>query len=192
MEVRPVEIPQVCPPEVLGFSEQTEVGGMFEGIEAENAAAYFSGYIASRVSKFHLQRLKTSITDCTECQHILISRADKDLSVHLFVSFKEYREEVDNNFGFKYCSKSFIKCIIQLERVFLFYFENYRHLIKFTYVVEKFIRAHCVLPGFCCADVLNFLVSFYVRCRTLQSCKILNRQLPRKDCSEKVKKITHQ
>lgn len=181
--------PDVDAAEALSFSEVTEVGGMFTGTGAtDGASSYFTGYVAYRMDRFHRVHLKSSIAQCTECCKIL---ASPDLNLHLFTSFKEFKNSSDSSSGLRYCSDTFVETIIEFERVFLFFFKNYKHLVKFTRITRDFIDSNCQLPLLCCSDMSQFLTSFFVRCRTFQCIKVFNRQFLTKCPSDKVRKIVH-
>lgn len=188
-EERQVEFPVVPAVEALHFKETTVVGGMFDGIAADNAASYFAGYIASKAEKYHRRHLASNIKNCACCCSILSS---KDLSLHIFVSFKEYEDRVETSYGLKYCSENFIRTIIEFERIFLYFFTNFKHLYHFTKITTDFIEQNCDLPSFCSTEMSSFIIKFFVRCRTFQCVKMFNRTLVVKKSKDKIKKIMHQ
>jgi len=78
---------------MLSFASSVKlVGGVLETVASHNAAAYYAGYMASRISKFHYTNHKTDLKVCS-C-NILTS---PDMKVHLFNTFKEYQENVPEN-----------------------------------------------------------------------------------------------
>lgn len=189
LEEREVFVPDTPVSEALTFSDITAVGGMFCGIGAEDgASSYFAGYMAYRLDRYHRRNLKSKVADCSHCSDIL---ADRDLSIHLFTSFKEYKEQSCANSGLRYCSDNFIDTIIEFERVFLFFFHNYKHLVKFVMITKQFIESNCHIPLFCSPEVSRFFISFYVKCRLFQCIKVFNLGLIKKCSSGKVRKILH-
>lgn len=74
------------------FCGPTIVGGLFESSCAEDAASYFTGYVARKLINFHIKKLNIKMDECSACDNILVS---EDWCLHLFVSFKQYRENVD-------------------------------------------------------------------------------------------------
>jgi len=78
--------------QMLNFTGEVELaGGIVHNATSRNAAAYFSGYVASKLAKNHLQKYKQRIQDCTKCCSIFTT---PDVDVHLFTTFKEYEANV--------------------------------------------------------------------------------------------------
>ena len=75
-------------------SPTSPIGGIFNSIEAENAASYFSGYLAMKLDTFHNNKLGSKAIHCETCSSIFVTQ---DLNLHLFISFKEYKENVDSS-----------------------------------------------------------------------------------------------
>jgi len=80
--------------EALNFQGTTVVGSCFENICSDNAASYFSGYIALKLNRFHKKVCGQASYQCQECSPIFVA---PDLGVHLFVSFKDYQQNVQTN-----------------------------------------------------------------------------------------------
>jgi len=80
--------------DVEEFEGPTSVGGLFQSVCAENAASYFSGYLARKTARHHQKVVGTDFFECEGCDDIL---APQDLSTHLFLSFKEYQENVNSS-----------------------------------------------------------------------------------------------
>ena len=80
----------------LSFAGATKspIGGFSETKSAQHAASYFSGYIAMKLNNFHKRKLTISMHDCEGCDRIFVTQ---DLNLHLFVSFKEYNQNVDSS-----------------------------------------------------------------------------------------------
>ena len=176
--------------DALHFSRTTCVGAVFESCCVyTNAAAYFSGYVAHKLNKYHLQHLKKTLANCSECSKILDS---EDYFLHLFTSFKQYKEVIDPEAGLKYCHKSFVNIIVQYEKVFLFNFHTDPQRRKFARFTRDFIHMHCRHPEFCCELIKDFLVEFFVRCRTNQCIKMWNRSLKSRSNKDKIKALTHE
>ena len=83
------------PDEAKYFNGPTVIGSIFESSGTENAAAsYYSGYIARKLISYHGSKLKVSYHECSSCASILTTQ---DLELHLFVSFKQYVDNVEPN-----------------------------------------------------------------------------------------------
>lgn len=173
----------------LEFDEVTSVGGLFESVESENAASYFSGYLLMKVNVKHKRIDNKAISNCNECSKLL---SKPNFDFHLFNSFKEYKDNCNSLF---YCSSEFLKCVTEFERVFLYCFKNIGHISGFNRTVSSILMNHCrqfQLVHMCNHDLKSYLVNFFVKCRTYQSIKVFNRYIVSQNQRDKFKKITHQ
>lgn len=75
-------------------SPTAPVGGMFDCVASDNACSYFSGYIAMKLEKYHSNTLKSKLVECEICSSILTTQ---NMNLHMFVSFKEYKHNVDSS-----------------------------------------------------------------------------------------------
>ena len=90
-EMPVVELEDQIIEESLSFGGETVIGKSSIGAHASyDACAYFSGYVANSMIKFHNRKLKSFLLDCQHCCNILIPM---DFDLHLFVTFKEYTDE---------------------------------------------------------------------------------------------------
>lgn len=173
--------------EALNFTGPTAVGGLFESQPNTSAsAAHFSGFIARKLMKEHLKKIKCSLSECAICSYILSS---VDYNIHLFTTFKEFS---DSSSKLLYCSQDFIDIIMKCERIFLFCFHNHGHCRGFVKLVVKAIKDNCELPFFCSSQLEEFFVRSYVKCRTHQSCKLWSNKLIRIKNENKLKKLKHE
>lgn len=101
---------------------------------------------------------------------------------------KQYRSCEDIKRGLKYCSIWFIYTIRAFERVFLYIFEHYRHVHKFSQLANETITKMCNVPVLCNKAMSNFLVRYYVRMRIFQCVKLLNKRVM-KSSRKKVEKM---
>jgi hypothetical protein len=168
------------------FSGPTVAGGMFQSMEVDGAVTYFTGYLAHKLNNYHIKYKGTSVSSCEACAHIF---AKKDLTLHLFTSFKEYVELKDESLT--YCSREFIDLIVKYERIFLYCFENHRHVSGFCKLVDNFLNCCSVELNFCCVQVSKFLRQYFAVCRTLQCIRHMNKIASSQTVAEKIKKITH-
>lgn len=170
----------------LEFTGPTAVGGLFDSTEVENGAAYFSGYVLMKLNEKHLKISSTSISNCTTCSALV---TEPNLTFHLFNTFKEYS---DSHNGLFYCSQFFVDCIVEYERVFLYFLNSFGHVPGFCSAIVNVYTNHCSIPKMCNSELVSFLLNFFVRCRTFQSLKVFNRSLISPDQTEnKVNKLTH-
>lgn len=89
---RPAEVIEISHEALQDFDCVTAVGSLFES--SCDGAAYFSGYISTRLSRNHEKTQKKDLTTCQDCSNIFTS---PDLTLHMFLSFKEYRDNVDSS-----------------------------------------------------------------------------------------------
>ena len=171
------------------FSGPTAVGGVLESTCVTHAASYFSGYVARKVSLFHQKTCKKALSECSDCENIL---APHDLNTHLFLNFKEYKENIDSSWGLTYCSESFIDSILSFERLFLYCFHYYSYRPRFDRLVYDAIKSHCQFPKFCCEKVTHFYIKFFIKCRLFQCTKMFNSKFYNRSTKDKVKKLTNQ
>lgn len=80
--------------EAANFRGHTPVGGIYDSILERNAASYFGGYMALKIDNFHKLKMKVDVNSCQGCDNIFIAQ---DLNLHLFVSFKQYKDNVDSS-----------------------------------------------------------------------------------------------
>ena len=176
--------------EAKTFTGPTAVGGLIESAASTNAATCFSGYIARKIVAYHSSKCRNDLKNCSKCRAIL---ATGNLAlIHLFTSFKEYKNNVDPDSGLKYCSEEFVETIINFEKLFLYCFENYSHKYHFDRLVFHAIKSNCPHPVFCNTIMLDYFIKFFIKCRIFQCIKMFNRKQleTRKVIRDKVKKLT--
>ena len=183
-------VSQELPPEAIEFGGPTIIGGLFES--SNSGAAYISGYFAHKLAAFHSRELQNSLQTCSSCSSIL---TEQDLNIHLFLSFKEYNDSNNASWGLKYCSSSFISNVISYEKIFLYTFEHSRHLINFKDLVFSHIYNYASHPAFCNKSILDYFISFFIKCRIFQSIKFFNSssrnlKIKSKATKEKLTKLT--
>lgn len=177
--------------EALVFAGPTAVGGLFESAHDVHAATYFSGYLAKWLSKRHLQMKKATLYECEKCCKILCETAD--LEMHSFTFFKDYKQSFDNTGYLQYCSSYFVDCVVEYERIFLYFFSKYSHYHSFSNSLLTFTLSYGRKPDLCCDELLHKLIRHFFKCRIFQSVKRFNRTLQKsKHVGDKILKITHQ
>lgn len=77
---------------VLNFVGSNLIGGQFES--SNDSMSYFCGYLLKKLITYHLQHTKSDFSTCECCSNALSSQ---DLSFHLFVSFKEYKDHENSS-----------------------------------------------------------------------------------------------
>lgn len=165
------------------------VGGLLESTCSDNAAAsYFAGYIARRILVKHSQLLKRNYQDCIDCEEIV---TEKNIMTHPFVSFKEYSESVNIEWGLLYCTEKIIETIISSEKIFLYCMHNFPHARGFPQIVSNAITMNVTIPKFCNSSLTDFFVDLFVRCRIYHSMNYVNSKFRKGSQSEKLKKLTH-
>ena len=171
---------------VLNFVGSNLIGGQFES--SNDSMSYFCGYLLKKLITYHLQHTKSDFSTCECCSNALSSQ---DLSFHLFVSFKEYKDHENSSQGLKYCSQQFLEVIITYESFFIYYFHHYSHLNGFSRILYDIIRQHAPHPLFCSGDILESLIKFFIKCRIHQTVKYLNKKFSIKSESDKIRKLMH-
>ena len=167
---------------------RSSIGGFFLTESAHQAAAYFAGFIAKKVEKQHLTLTKRPYSSCQECDHIL---GPEDREILSFVSFKQYKQNVTSQLGLKLCNVTFITMIKEMERVFLFYFENCCHLRGFTELLYHVMEDNCIIPKFCNSHLSQYLIRQFIKSRTFQSIKAWNSKITVAKSSDKIATILH-
>ena len=177
--------------EALQYSDETVVGGIKANVSSSNATSYFSGFMAYKIFKFHSNKLKTSVNECDQCSNSMLS-GEVDFNIHLFTTFKEFNQnKISPNYGLKYCCRSFIDVVQELERIFLYFFSSFPNISNFTKSVTNFIHQQCFLPEFCNPMVTEFFIKSYVKCRLLQCVRLRSKILRKPKKDEKLKKLKH-
>lgn len=189
-DITPFDVDSEELDEALHFSGASDspIGGVFESVCSLNAASYFSGYIGLKLNKHHRTILKCSINECEGCCDIFTT---PDMNLHLFVSFKEYRDNVDSSWGLKYCSAPFIKLIEEYERVFLYFFSKYSHNVGISKTLYLIIKKHCSVPTFCSTLISDYFIKFFIKCRIFQCLRVWNSKLKLPDNRNKYIKASN-
>ena len=164
------------------------VGGCCEEEVFNQAAAYFSGYLVHKLNTVHKKKLHSGIVDYEVCSAILDIQ---DLNLHMFTSFKEYEQNVNSSWSLNYYSRSFIDTVKLLETIFINIFHKYSFITGFSILMKNTIKEHCHLPVFCCEDIKNYFINFFVNCRSHQVCKRVSQFVRDSNNKDKLKKIQH-
>lgn len=170
----------------LSFCGTTPVGAAISSVVFEQGLFFFSGYMIHKICKKH-KNLNIKLADCEVCSSILTS---PDANCHQYVTYRQYAQHVEKEWGLKYCTKTFAKIIRKYEDVFLYMFSNYRHESGFVKLVIKVITDNCAHHKFCDETISQFLIKTFVRVRTFQSVKSVNVGIPKeKALNKKLKKM---
>jgi len=127
------------------------IGGFSESMCAEDAATYFSGYIAPlKLIHFHKTKLGCGIESCNSCENIL---GPVDLNLHILNSFKEYKDNAVGSLRIKYCFKDFVDTIMSFERLFCTF-----SIIDFIYAASQ---SSYLIPLRVTVYVLSYVKKLY-------------------------------
>lgn len=140
-----------------------------------------------KLINFHSASLHSDLSSCSTCNKII---AKPDLNHHLFITFKEYKDDADN-FSLKYCSENFINIIVTYEKYFLFYYKYYSHEIGFGDILYEALKNNAPHPEFCCKEILEYFLKFFMKCRIYNSVNFMNNKFSNKSEFDKIKKILH-
>lgn len=134
---------------------------------------------------------KTEFEKCEDCRNVL---SEADLNRHLLVALKDYKQTFDHSGYLNYCSIEFVDCVSEYERVFLYFFNKYRHYHLFKSSLMKFALANCRKPKLCCDDLFEKLLSQFFKSRIFQSVKKINKSFEkkRKKSGDKLIKLSHE
>lgn len=172
------------------FSGNDLVGKVFETATSENAAAYFSGYLLKNYKNAHKVKIGIPFEDCEDC--CKMSSCPDIYPRFVFNSFKEYTETVKGSWALNYCDEKLVDAVIAIERVFLYCFDKYKHVLQFGEKTTSFILKYCDFEFTCCDDLKNWFIKFFVKCRTFHTVRFINDKLAANiNHKDKLKKLCH-
>ena len=111
--------------------------------------------------------------------------------MHLFTTFKEYKHSDSSKWALQYASATFIETVISMEKIFLFSFHNFPHVVGFTKVLHEAIKTNLEFPAFCSEVMTDYLIKIFIKCRTFQCIKVFNQRIKEKDFKDKLVKLKH-
>ena len=185
--------------EAINFSGSSNIGFLFQTAcskdenldfsDTINVASYYAGVIAKKLETKHLQVSGISMRDCNTCKYVF---TDEVTNQNLFSSLKEYEREDFSELTLNICSKNFVRIVIVMERIVLYFLHNFIHLYGFIPSLKLMISNHVPDNLFCCSAMVEFFINFYVKSRCYQSEKQLNSHFIKKPKStDKMRTFQH-
>lgn len=168
----------------LKFSGSNTVGTLFETECTSNAAAYWSGVVARKLNRQHYKLFKTLLNQCETCCNIL---EPQNLSYHTFTTFKEYSFEN----SLLYPSKKFISNIVVLERIILYFLDNFITQFGFVSCMRKFVAKHLDPDMFCSKELQSMCIDYVIKSRCFHAEKRINNEITASTFREKIRKLKH-
>ena len=99
---------------------------------------------------------------------------------------------VNKKSSLKICTNKFIRLIISMERIVLYFLDNHIEVYGFIESLRHTLLKNVVPDIFCCAEMNNFLLEYYIKARCFQSEKQLNSIfVKRTQSKEKMRTFEH-